>query len=109
VNIAYSVFKHNPDKNKANVVCRLIQGKLAQYPAPAKIIVYGGTIKRTTELSRVLNCHEYYCKVSDYKKKKEIIERWQHRNRRLIVVTNVFGLGIDTSDVRVVIHVKAIY
>jgi hypothetical protein len=28
-NIAYSVFKHNPDKDKADAVCWLIQGKLA--------------------------------------------------------------------------------
>jgi hypothetical protein len=50
-NIAYSVFEHNPDKDKANTVCWLIQGKLAQYLAPAKIIVYSGTIEQTTELS----------------------------------------------------------
>jgi hypothetical protein len=74
-NIAYSVFEHNPDENKADAVCRLIQGKLAQYLAPAKIIVYGGTIKRTTELSRALDCYEYYREVGDCKKKEEIIER----------------------------------
>jgi superfamily II DNA helicase RecQ len=108
-NIAYSVFKHNPDENEANTVCRLIQGKLAQYPAPAKIIVYNRTIKQTTELSQALDCHKYYCEVSDHKKKEEIIERWQHRNRRLIVATNVFELGINTPNIRVVIHVKAIY
>jgi hypothetical protein len=28
-NIAYSVFEHDPDKDKADAVCRLIQGKLA--------------------------------------------------------------------------------
>jgi hypothetical protein len=71
----YSVFKHNSDKNKANMVCWLIQGKLAQYLAPAKIIVYGRTIKRTIELSRVLDYYEYYCKVGDYKKKEQIIKQ----------------------------------
>jgi hypothetical protein len=50
-NIAYSVFEHNPDKDKADIMCWLIQGKLAQYLAPAKIIVYSGTIEQTTELS----------------------------------------------------------
>jgi superfamily II DNA helicase RecQ len=109
VNIAYSVFEHNLDKDKADTVCRLIQGKLAQYLAPAKIIVYGRTIERTTELSRALDCYEYYYKVGDYKEKEEIIEQWQHRDGRLIVATNVFGLGIDTLNIRVVIYIKAIY
>jgi superfamily II DNA helicase RecQ len=44
-NITYSVFKHNLNKNKADTVCRLIQRKLAQYLAPAKIIVYSRTIE----------------------------------------------------------------
>jgi superfamily II DNA helicase RecQ len=108
-NIAYSIFEHDPDEDKADAVCRLIQGKLAQYLAPAKIIVYGGTIERTTELSRALDCHEYYRKVGDREEKEEIMERWQHRDGRLIVATNAFGLGIDVPNVRVVIHVGAIY
>jgi ATP-dependent DNA helicase RecQ len=108
-NIAYSVFKYNPDKNKANIMCWLIQGKLTQYLTPVKIIVYSRTIKQTTELSQALDCHEYYCKVNNYKKKEQIIKRWQHRDKRLIVATNVFGLGINVPNVKVVIHVKAIY
>jgi hypothetical protein len=44
-NIMYSVFKYNLDKDKADVMCWLIQRKLAQYLAPAKIIVYSRTIK----------------------------------------------------------------
>jgi RecQ family ATP-dependent DNA helicase len=108
-NIAYSVFEHDPDEDETDAVCRLIQGKLAQYPAPAKIIVYGGTIERTTELSRALDCHEYYREVGDREEKEEIMERWQHGDGRLIVATNAFGLGIDAPDVRVVIHVGAIY
>jgi superfamily II DNA helicase RecQ len=60
-------------------------------------------------LSQALNCHEYYCKVSDHKKKEEIIEQWQYRDEQLIVATNVFELGINAPNMRVVIYVKAIY
>jgi ATP-dependent DNA helicase RecQ len=84
-------------------------GEVSAVPRGAKIIVYGGTIERTTELSRALDCHKYYREVGDREKKEEIIERWQHRDGRLIVATNAFGLGIDAPDVRVVIHVRAIY
>jgi hypothetical protein len=75
VNIIYSVFEHDPDKNKANIICWLIQGKLAQYLAPAKIIVYSRTIKRITELSQVLDYYKYYCKVGDCEKKEKIIKQ----------------------------------
>jgi hypothetical protein len=41
----YSVFEYDLNKNKADIICWLIQGKLAQYLALAKIIVYGGIIE----------------------------------------------------------------
>jgi hypothetical protein len=75
VNIMYSVFKHNLDKNRTNTVCQLIQRKLAQYLAPAKIIVYNRTIKQTTKLSQALDCHKYYRKVGNCEKKEKIIKR----------------------------------
>jgi ATP-dependent DNA helicase RecQ len=34
---------------------------------------------------------------------------WQCGDRRLIVATNAFGLGIDAPDIRVVIYIGAIY
>jgi hypothetical protein len=37
------------------------------------------------------------------------MKQWQHRNGRLIIVMNVFRLGINTLNIRVVIYVKAIY
>jgi superfamily II DNA helicase RecQ len=60
-------------------------------------------------LSQALDYYKYYYEVSDYKKKEEIIEQWQHRDRQLIMATNVFKLGINTPDIRVIIYVKAIY
>jgi hypothetical protein len=61
------------------------------------------------KLSQVLDYYKYYYKVGDRKKKKEIIERWQHRDKRLIVVTNTFRLRINVLNIKVVIYVKAIY
>lgn len=107
-NIAYSVWEYE-DEDETDAVCRLVQEKLEQYGAPSKIIVYGGTIARTKELSDALDCHEYYREVGDREEKEEIMERWQHGDGRLIVATNAFGLGIDAADVRAVIHVGAMY
>ena len=108
-NITYSVWEYEKKEDETEAVCRLVQEKLEQYTAPSKIIVYGGTIAKTKELSNALDCHEYYREVGDREEKEEIMQRWQHGNGRLIVATNAFGLGIDAPDVRVVIHVGAMY
>jgi superfamily II DNA helicase RecQ len=86
-NIPYSVFEHDPNVDETEAVCRLVQEKLERYSAPAKIIVYGGSIERTKELSRALGCHEYYREVGDRDEKEKIMGRWQRGDGRLIVAT----------------------
>ncbi|KFY65619.1 hypothetical protein V496_02450 [Pseudogymnoascus sp. VKM F-4515 (FW-2607)] len=93
-----------PTSDETDAICQLVGEKLEQYAAPAKIIVYGGSIERTQELSKALGCHQYYREVGDREEKGAIMERWQRGDGRLIVATNAFGLGIDAPDVRVVIH-----
>jgi RecQ family ATP-dependent DNA helicase len=108
-NIAYSVHEYDPHVDETEAVCRLVQAKLEQHAAPAKVIVYGGTIANTQALSQALGCHEYYHEVGDREEKETIMGRWQQGDGRLIVATNAFGLGIDAPDVRVVIHAGAIH
>ena len=108
-NIAYSVHEYAEESDETDAICQLVGEKLEQYAAPAKIIVYGGTIERTQELSKALGCYQYYREVGDRDEKGAIMERWQRGNGRLIVATNAFGLGIDAPDVRVVIHAGDIY
>ncbi|KFY69605.1 hypothetical protein V496_00099, partial [Pseudogymnoascus sp. VKM F-4515 (FW-2607)] len=100
-NIAYSVHKYADESDETDAICKLVGEKLEQYAAPAKIIVYGGSIERTQELSKALGCHQYYREVGDREEKGAIMERWQRGDGRLIVATNAFGLGIDAPDVRV--------
>ena len=45
----------------------------------------------------------YHGGMSSYEREK-IQERWTHNYFQLIVATNAFGMGIDKSDVRYVIH-----
>ena len=108
-NIVYSVLEYNTKVKETDTICRLVQEKLEQYTAPAKIIVYSSTITRTKELSEVLGYYKYYREVRDQAEKEEIMERWQRADSRLIVATNVFGLGIDAPDVRVMIYTRDIY
>ncbi|KFZ01489.1 hypothetical protein V500_00755 [Pseudogymnoascus sp. VKM F-4518 (FW-2643)] len=63
-NIAYSVHEY-AESDDTDAIYQLVGQKLEQYTAPAKIIVYGGTIKRTQELSQALGCHQYYREVGD--------------------------------------------
>jgi superfamily II DNA helicase RecQ len=108
-NIEYSVFEHDRDVEETEAVCQLVAEKLRQYPAPAKIIVYGSSIDTIEELGRGLNCHKYYHDVGSRAQKDEIQGRWESADGRVIVASNAFGLGIDQPDVRVVIHVGPIH
>jgi superfamily II DNA helicase RecQ len=106
-NIAYSVVEHDNEQTEA--VCQLVAEKLEQYPTPAKIIVYSSCIDTIKELGSALNCHTYYAEVGSTKEKDKIEQRWGRADGRVIVASNAFGLGIDKSDVRAVIHVGPIH
>ncbi|KAK6591435.1 DNA helicase [Botrytis cinerea] len=111
-NIAYSVVEYEEDefgRGDIAAVCRLVEQKLEEYAAPAKIIIYSSSIITTQEVSRALDCHAYYRDVGDAAVKDEIRKAWESADGRVVVATNAFGLGIDRPDVRVVVHVGPIY
>ncbi|KAK5279583.1 ATP-dependent DNA helicase sgs1, partial [Exophiala xenobiotica] len=111
-NIAYSVVEYEEDESgQGNIraVDQLVQKKLEEYPAPAKIIIYSSSIATTQEVSRALDCHAYYRDVGDPAVKDHIRKAWESADGRVMVATNAFGLGIDRPDVRVVIHIGPIY
>jgi RecQ family ATP-dependent DNA helicase len=111
-NIAYSVVEYEEDefgRGDIRAVCRLVEQKLEEYPAPAKIIIYSSSIITTQEVSSALDCHAYYRDVGDTAVKDEIRKAWESADGRVVVATNAFGLGIDRPDVRVVVHIGPIY
>ncbi len=111
-NIAYSAVEYEEDefgRGDIAAVCKLVEEKLEEYAAPAKIIIYSSSIVTTQEVSSALDCHAYYRDVGDVAVKDEIRKAWESSDGRVIVATNAFGLGINRPDVRVVIHIGPIY
>jgi RecQ family ATP-dependent DNA helicase len=106
-NIEYRGFEYEGDEEEAT--CRMVQEKLEEFPAPAKMIVYSSSVATTQALSQALQCHAYYRDVGDRKQKEQIRTEWQSADGRVVIATNAFGLGIDEPNVRCVIHVGTIY
>lgn len=75
---------------------------------PGTALVYSRSRNRTKELSDLLLKNQissdyYHAGLShDLRMKKQ--ELWQKGNTRVIVATNAFGMGINKSNVRVVVH-----
>ncbi len=71
-------------------------------------VVYVRSRKKTFEIAKFL-CEnnisaDYYHAGIDAKQKDLKQENWMSDKIRIIVSTNAFGMGIDKSDVRVVVH-----
>ncbi len=71
-------------------------------------IVYVRNRKRTTDIARELidrgiEAVAYHAGINpDLKDKRQL--QWQQDEKRVMVATNAFGMGIDKPDVRLVVH-----
>jgi len=74
-------------------------------------IVYVKSRKLTREISDLLAKNDvsadYYHAGLPHKIRTEKQDAWKNGRTRVIVSTNAFGMGIDKSDVRFVIHLEA--
>ena len=74
-------------------------------------IVYVGTRKLAEELATVIGKEGYstasYHAGLDGEKRADVSRRFAIRKVNVVVATNAFGMGIDRSDVRAVIHANA--
>lgn len=82
--------------------------KIAQ-KEPGTGIVYVRNRKKTVEIAKFLFENgisaDYYHAGIDSKLKDLKQENWKNDKTRIIVSTNAFGMGIDKSDVRFVVHI----
>lgn len=71
-------------------------------------IVYVRSRRKTKEIAEFLTASgisaDYYHAGLSYETKVERQNAWQTGKTRIMVATNAFGMGIDKSDVRIVVH-----
>ena len=96
-NIHYSVI-NAIDKEK--VLVKLLTNECS--------IIYVRNRKKTKELSKLLNSKnyktDYYHAGLDFRERSKKQTRWINNEFDTMIATNAFGMGIDKSDVKTVIH-----
>jgi len=76
-----------------------------------KIIIYCATVKNCEEMLEQLNSRidtkyniDTYHGELDSLQKSQTIQKWKNGQIQLMIATNAFGMGINTPDIRLVIH-----
>jgi len=99
-NLAYQFFNTEDKLQRLLQIC--IKTK-------APIIIYVSSRNRTKEIANFLNANNF--KTSYYhggltaSQKQASFDNWISEKTPIIVATNAFGMGIDKSNVRVVVHI----
>jgi ATP-dependent DNA helicase RecQ len=98
-NLSYSAFKEDDKERRLMKILQNVQGSA---------VVYVRNRRRTQEVSDLLNKYNvqatfYHAGLNATERTKRQ-ESWIKNQVRVIVATNAFGMGIDKSDVRTVVH-----
>ncbi|HSU16241.1 RecQ family ATP-dependent DNA helicase [Longimicrobium sp.] len=101
-NLIWHVLRAKNDSEKDRILLKLLRGR------EGSSIVYASTRKSVDALTGLLNgsgvpCVGYHAGLMD-RDRKQIQERFMTGDARVVVATNAFGMGIDKSDVRIVVH-----
>ncbi|MGI9532570.1 RecQ family ATP-dependent DNA helicase [Lutimonas sp.] len=76
-------------------------------------IIYVGSRTNTVQISRYLQQHQipatYYHGGLSHDEKSNSLEQWKSETSKVMVATNAFGMGIDKSNVRLIIHMHIPY
>lgn len=96
------VEKHNYEERENHVI------EMVKY-LPKPLIVYviePATAKRYCQNLKKLgfnNIHAYTGETSD-KERESLLEKWKNNEFDVMIATSAFGMGVDKSNVRTVIH-----
>ncbi|MBE6381185.1 MAG: ATP-dependent DNA helicase RecQ [Lentisphaerae bacterium] len=97
-NLAFKVLECRGHEAKLDAVKEL----LAQ-PVNGATIIYAATRKQVDELTGALNIAGYHAGMSD-EERTRVQDEFMSGKNPVLAATNAFGMGIDRSDVRRVIH-----
>lgn len=111
----YKIFRTSFERKNLCFVVRKTENKLKELchilnSVPGSTIIYCRTRKGVEEYASKLQKEgisaEYYHAGLDTIIKNEKQTNWLKGHTRVLVATNAFGMGIDKSDVRLVIHTE---
>ncbi|MFY7669849.1 RecQ family ATP-dependent DNA helicase [Tenacibaculum sp. MEBiC06402] len=98
-NLSYNIEETNDKLSRLQLIFK-------KHSAPS--IVYVNSRKKTKELSNYLNHigfkSSYYHGGLGISEKKVAYENWMTEKTPIMVATNAFGMGIDKSNVKIVVH-----
>ncbi|MBN2166943.1 MAG: RecQ family ATP-dependent DNA helicase [Marinilabiliaceae bacterium] len=101
-NLAYVVRYSEQKEDELLKILRAVNGSA---------VVYVRNRKKTKELAHLLVSAQisadYYHAGLSHDKRDLIQQRWMNGAIRVMVATNAFGMGIDKSDVRLVVHMDS--
>lgn len=98
--------KHKPTGEA--VLFRLVEQELERWNGKGAVIIYCPTVKRVKRLKKWLRARgfragKYHGKMK-HKQRRKAQQKFMSGDKPIMVATNAFGLGIDKSDVRLIIH-----
>jgi len=98
-NLAYQVIQN---ENKIGKLEKIF--KKNPYPT----IIYVGSRRKTEDISNLINLKGYsstfYHGGMTSKSKSQAFNSWIKEEKLIMVATNAFGMGIDKSNVKIVVH-----
>jgi ATP-dependent DNA helicase RecQ len=96
-NLAFKVLECR-NNEKLDTVKELLEDKIT-----GATIIYAATRKQVDELTGALNILGYHAGMSD-EERTAVQNEFMSQTNPVLAATNAFGMGIDRSDVRRVIH-----
>ena len=98
-NISFIVYNNKYKENKLLSLVNKIK---------SPIIIYAGTRREVARISLFLQNKKipavYYHAGISLDKRNKIQQEWYKNQKRIIVATNAFGMGINKKDVKLIIH-----
>lgn len=101
-NLLLSIVKLKPGQKKNHIVKEILE------KVQGHAIIYVNFVKTTAELASFLKQQEFSCEyyngTLDHESRRRIQDNFLQGRTRIIVATNAFGMGIDKSNIRTIIH-----